>query len=148
MNDRATRLKIAFGELLKRELASTQKDISEKMGASAPNVSSAFNGDPRVLTDRFLSRFNAAYDGIFSIDWLQKGEGDMLAPGAVSQVSHGDFSPNVNGDGNHVNSTGADFDRFLDELAAQRKLVERTLGLLEKRDAQLDRLISLLENPK
>ena len=48
------------------------------MGASAPNVSSAFNGDSRVLTDRFLFRFNAAYDNIFSLDWLLTGEGEML----------------------------------------------------------------------
>lgn len=141
--DCAARLKIAFGELMKRGLASSQKEIAEKMSASKPNVSSAFKGDARVLTDRFLTRFNAAFGGIFSPEWLMFGTGEMLA--SVNQVSHGDYSPNVNGSGNSVNSTAA-VDRFLEELSAQRKLAERTLDLLEKRDSQLDRLITIIEN--
>lgn len=117
------------------------------MGASAPNVSSAFNGDPRVLTDRFLSRFNAAFDNMFNLDWLLTGDGEMLKDTIVQQTSYGDHSPNVNGDGNHFGGC-ASIDRSLDEIAEQRKLLERALALLEKRDAQIDRLISLLENQK
>lgn len=147
MTDRADRLRSAYGELLKRHLASTKKDIAEKMGASAPNVSSAFGGDPKVLTDRFLSRFNAAYGNIFSLEWLISGEGEMMKP-VVQQISYGDKSPNLNGKGNTVTFGCDDFKVFVDELAAQRRLVERTLDLLEKRDAQLDRLISLLELQK
>lgn len=147
MKERASRLQSAFGELLKRKLASTKKDIAEKMGASAPNVSSAFNGDPRVLTDRFLSRFNAAFDNMFNLDWLLTGDGEMLKDTIVQQTSYGDHSPNVNGDGNHFGGC-ASIDRSLDEIAEQRKLLERALALLEKRDAQIDRLISLLENQK
>ena len=147
MEERASRLQSADGELLKRKLASTKKDIAEKMGASAPNVSSAFNGDPRVLTDRFLSRFNAAFDNLFNLDWLLTGDGEMLKDTIVQQTSYGDHSPNVNGDGNHFGGC-ASLDRSLDEIAEQRKLLERALALLEKRDAQIDRLISLLENQK
>ncbi len=147
MTDRAERLRSAYGELLKRNLASTKKDIAEKMGASAPNVSSAFGGDPKVLTDRFLSRFNAAFGNIFSLDWLLSGEGEML-PIPVQQISYGDKSPNLNGKGNTVSFGCEDFKVFIDELAAQRRLAERTFDLLERRDAQIDRLISLLENQK
>ena len=147
MEERASRLQSAYGELLKRKLASTKKDIAEKMGASAPNVSSAFNGDPRVLTDRFLSRFNAAFDNLFNLDWLLTGDGEMLKDTIVQQTSYGDHSPNVNGDGNHFGGC-ASLDRSLEEIAEQRKLLERALALLEKRDAQIDRLISLLESQK
>ena len=144
MEERASRLQSAYGELLKRKLASTKKDIAEKMGASAPNVSSAFSGDPRVLTDRFLSRFNAAFDNLFSLEWLLSGKGEMLKEPSVQQTSFGDHSSNVNGDGNHVGGC-ASLDRSFDEIAEQRKLLERALALLEKKDAQIDRLISLLE---
>lgn len=78
-------------------------------------------------------------------------EGSVLGSGnsnrveKTEQTSYGDHSPNVKGNGNHVNSSDELSGRFLDELAAQRLLAERTLSLLEKRDAQLDRLISLLE---
>lgn len=150
MEEKASRLQSAYGELLKRKLASTKKDIAERMGASAPNVSSAFNGDPRVLTDRFLSRFNAAYGNIFSMDWLLNGKGEMLE-GSVVQTSYGDHSPNLNGNGNSISDSASlerafdTIDKALEEIAAQRKLVERSLALLEKRDAQLDRLIELLQ---
>lgn len=147
MKERASRLQSAYGELLKRKLASTKKDIAEKMGASAPNVSSAFKGDPRVLTDRFLSRFNAAFDNLFNLDWLLTGDGEMLKDTIVQQTSYGDHSPNVNGDGNHFGGC-ASIDRSFDEIAEQRKLLERALAMLEKRDAQIDRLITLLETQK
>lgn len=51
------------------------------MKASVSNVSSAFKGDPKVLTDRFFERFNVAYDNIFSLSWLLTGEGEMLKGG-------------------------------------------------------------------
>lgn len=79
-----------------------------------------------------------------SYEWLVRGEGDMLKA-SVKQTSTGDYSPNVNGSGNSVNSSAV-VDRFLEELSAQRKLAERTLDLLEKRDSQLDRLITIIEN--
>ena len=145
MDAKASRLQSAYGELLKRKLASTKKDIAEKMGASATNVSSAFNGDPRVLTDRFLARFNAAYENIFNLEWLLYGTGEMLKDAVIQQTSYGNHSPNVNGDGNHVGGC-ASLDRAFDEIAEQRKLLERTLALLEKRDNQIERLINLLEN--
>lgn len=71
------------------------------------------------------------------------GEGEMIKP-SVQQTSYGDHSPNVNGDGNHFGGCSS-LDRSFEEIAAQRKLLERALDLLEKRDAQIDRLISLLE---
>lgn len=145
MEEKASRLQSAFGELLKRKLASTKKDIAEKMGASAPNVSSAFSGDPRVLTDRFLSRFNAAYGNIFSMEWLLNGKGEMLTDGSVVQTSYGDHSPNLNGTGNSV-ADSASLDRAFDtidkalaEIAAQRLLVEKAM-------AQNATLISILQS--
>ncbi len=161
MEERASRLQSAYGELVKRKLASTKKDIAEKMGASAPNVSSAFNGDPRVLTDRFLSRFNAAYDNLFSMDWLLTGKGEMLRNSGVHQTSYGDHSPNVNGDGNHfggcasIDKAFATIDKSLAqnenmlnalnaalaEISAQRELVAQSM-------AQTAMLINLLQNQK
>lgn len=161
MEERASRLQSAYGELVKRKLASTKKDIAEKMGASAPNVSSAFNGDPRVLTDRFLSRFNAAYGNLFSLEWLLTGKGEMLKESVVQQTSYGDHSPNVNGDGNHFGGCASidrafttldnslaqnaamlkTLDAALAEIAAQRELVAQSM-------AQTAMLIQLLQNQK
>ncbi len=69
----------------------------------------------------------------------------MLASDSVNLISNGDYSPNVNGSGNSINSAPISSERFMEELSAQRRLAERTLDLLEKRDAQLDRLITIIE---
>ena len=75
------RIKKAVAYLISTERVShksTQKDIAEKMGAAIANVSRAFNGNERYLTEGFLKRFNTAFDGIFNEEWLLEGVGNML----------------------------------------------------------------------
>ena len=79
--------------------------------------------------------------------WLVRGEGEMLKP-TVQQISYGDRSPNLNGEGNSVNFGTEDLKLFIEELSAQRRISERTLSLLEKRDEQIDRLITIIEKQK
>lgn len=77
----------------------TKQEIASKMNASKSNVSSAFNGDAKCLTDRFIKRFNDAFGGIFNESWLLTGEGSMLnTPSVVQNNMNGD---NING--NNVN---------------------------------------------
>lgn len=79
-------------------------------------------------------------------EWLMHGSGDMLLPSAPSAgaSASGDGSTAVVGDENNVNSADVLL-RAFDEIAASRRLVERTSDLLSKRDEQIDRLLSLLE---
>lgn len=67
--------------------------------------------------------------------WLMTGEGEMLKSSV--NIENGDNSTQVIGDGNHV-STPSTLDKALDEIAAQRRLVE-------KAQEQMDRLIGVLE---
>lgn len=76
--EKARRLKMAYAELLKRNLVDSQKDLAQKMGTTPPNVSAAMKGEPKVLTDSFIRRFNAAFDNLFDLDWLLRGEGDDM----------------------------------------------------------------------
>lgn len=82
-----------------------------------------------------------------NLDWLRTGDGEMLRP-VVTQTTHGDSSPAINGDENTVVSgqdSSEPFGRFMDELASQRDLTKQTLDMLSQRDTQVDRLITLLE---
>lgn len=72
------RLKVAFDYLKSKGIIHRQKDIAEKMGSTEPNVSAALKGVEKVLTEKFLTRFNMAFGSVFSEDWLLTGEGDML----------------------------------------------------------------------
>lgn len=71
-------------------------------------------------------------------EWLLYGEGEMLKS-SVS-IENGDGSTQIIGDGNHV-GTPSTLDKALDEIAAQRRLVEKS-------QEQIDRLITLLELEK
>lgn len=64
--------------LIFKGIISTQQDIANKMNVSKSNISRAINGDKKYLTEKFLIRFNDAFDNIFNIQWLLTGEGEML----------------------------------------------------------------------
>lgn len=76
--DRKDRLKMAFEYARSKGFVHTQKDLASLINASEGNISKALKGDPKVLTDRFLRRFNEAFSNIFSLDWLCLGEGEMI----------------------------------------------------------------------
>lgn len=72
------RLLQAYNYLRYKGIAHTQQDVATKMGTTQQNMSAALKGVPKVLTSRFLRRFNNAFDNIFSLDWLLTGQGEML----------------------------------------------------------------------
>lgn len=125
--EKKERINQAFSYLKDNGLVHTQKDLAERMGSTAPNVSSALKGVDNVLTDNFLLRFNNAFGGIFNDNWLLTGEGSMLSASesdSVSASSSTDLSSALN--------------KAMDEIAAQRRITEKS-------QQQIDRLLSLLE---
>lgn len=100
--DKKNRFYDAFQYLRSIGIVHTQKDLAERIGSSQANISSALKGVERVLTDRFLHRFNIAFDGIFNEDWLLYGKGTMLNQQQPIQHSEGNNSPNIMGDNNNV----------------------------------------------
>jgi len=105
------RLRKAYEYLRFKGIIHTQKDVADKMQATAPNVSSALKGDSKFLTDSFLHRFNEAFGELFNYQWLILGEGNMLK------------------DGNEEEETPVQSE------------TSRFLSLLEKKDEQIDRLL-------
>lgn len=76
--DKKNRLLKAYEHLRSCGIVHTQNDVAGAMNANKTNVSYAFNGNEKYLTDKFLNRFNKAFDEIFEIEWLQTGKGEML----------------------------------------------------------------------
>lgn len=76
--NKSDNIKTAFEYLRSVGLIHTQKDLSLRMKASEGNISKALKGDPKILTDKFIKRFNNAFDDIFNLNWLLDGEGEML----------------------------------------------------------------------
>ena len=121
------RINQAFSYLMGEGIVHTKKEIAEKMGASAPNVSSASKGKKYALTKSFLIRFNAAFDNIFNKDWLLTGKGEMLASSiSITNSPVGDNSTQIAGNANHVNSSST-LDKAIDELSEMRKLLAEAI---------------------
>lgn len=78
IENKVDRMITAYEYLRSIGRAHKQQDIAEKMATDKSNVSRAMKGDKKYLTDRFLHRFNRAFDNIFNEDWLLTGEGEML----------------------------------------------------------------------
>ena len=110
----------------------TQKKFEQIVGASNGYVNNIKMGIGTNKLEKILLQFPE-----LNKTWLLTGEGEMLLPQQESNATITDNSTSVAGNSNQVNATST-LDKALDEIAAQRRLVE-------KAQEQIDRLITLLE---
>ena len=75
------RVQIAIRHLISCGFADSQKDLAEKIGFNATNLSQAKKGDERYLTEGLAQRLSTNNSGI-SLSWLLTGEGEMLTTDA------------------------------------------------------------------
>lgn len=141
----AERLVAAFNYLKSKGVIHTQAEAAKRFGASPSNFSAALKGKVNVLTKSFLLRFNEAFGLQFNEKWLLEGDGDMLNSEGkeITQTVTGDGNTQVAGNGNHVTPSGTfPTEKIIAEMSAQR---EAYIALLTEKDAQIRRLLTLLE---
>lgn len=109
----------------------SQKEVADMMGTSPAYINAILN-NKKDIGKKVAEKMNNLFG--LSSSWLLTGEGEMLEAG-ISQQALGDGNTQVAGNGNHVNSETS---RFLEEIAAQRRLTEKALE-------QYDRLLSVIE---
>ena len=56
----------------------TQIDFAKVLGLTRPAISAAMNGNEAYLTDNLFKRICAAYQGVFNLDYLLTGNGQLL----------------------------------------------------------------------
>lgn len=72
------RIDFVFTHLRGKGFIRSYRDLAQKLGMGAPNLSKAMNGNPLYLTHSFLLRIaNVAKDYI-NPDWVCTGEGEPL----------------------------------------------------------------------
>jgi transcriptional regulator with XRE-family HTH domain len=114
-------------ELLKwRHIIEKQEDLASIMGTSRPNVSAALAGKPAFLTINFIKRFYRSFPNIFNLEWLLKGEGEML------QESKNDIEPQPIDHSSLVNALIAAKDETIATLRQQLTILQQQL---EDKDA-------------
>ena len=113
------------------------KAFSEKLGYERPQIIyDILKGRTKRISEDLAIKITTVFP-IIRKSWLLADEGEMIYA-SVNQEINGDHNTQVAGNNNHVNSP-ATLDKAIDEIAAQRKLVEKS-------QEQIDRLLSIIEN--
>lgn len=74
---RQLRLQKMVNYLILSGFAKSQKDVAERIKVSPPSLNAAMKSKSYTSLI-YLHRVNDAFDNIFSLEWLSKGEGEML----------------------------------------------------------------------
>lgn len=117
------RLREAFNYLKGKRKVRNQQDFTERIDSDRTTVSLVLNGKIKI-PDILFVKVTEAFPEL-SRNWLISGKGEMLIPSINQENKNG---PNVIGDNNFSDSTNKEL-----------------LEMLKKKDEQMDRLITLLE---
>lgn len=117
------------------------KKFEEKCGLSNGYISSMRKSFGEEKLNNVLKEFPE-----LNREWLLYGEGEMLKS-SVS-IENGDGSTQIIGDGNHVGAHST-IDIALQEITAQRKLVEKAHELIQEQvrinKEQTDKFLAIIE---
>jgi hypothetical protein len=78
MNDKQKRLNEVYAHLKKHFGIHNQTDFADAIERSRSVISSALNGNEDNLTDKLFKHICSVYEGVFNVDYLLKGEGELL----------------------------------------------------------------------
>ena len=78
MNERQKRLNEVYEHLRKFYGIHTQSDFANALRKSRNAITLALNGDEKYLTDKLFKNICEAYKGVFNLDYLLTGNGQLL----------------------------------------------------------------------
>lgn len=78
MKERQKRLIEVYDHLRRYYGIHTKTGFSEAIRYGRTSLSAAMNGDDSYLTDKLFKKICEAYKGVFNLDYLLTGEGDLL----------------------------------------------------------------------
>ena len=78
--DRAQRLNEVYKHLFSHHGITSQKAMAEHLGMQRTGLSAAMNGSKANLTDNLFKKICAAWPGVFVLNYLLTGEGNLLTP--------------------------------------------------------------------
>lgn len=117
------RFQDAYDYLYHNGSINSKTDLAKIMGAGRTSISYAYNGRPEYLNEKFLIKFSNAFPGVFNIDWLLTGDGEMLKKAQEDTKSNG-----------VTNSSDENISRLLEQnkelIDVLKKSLEESLELI------------------
>ena len=87
MNERQKRLKEVYEYLRKFYGIHTQSDFANALRKSRNAITLALNGDERYLTDKLFKNICEAYKGVFDLNYLLTGNGQLITHEEDARIS-------------------------------------------------------------
>lgn len=142
MVSREKRLHEVFEHLRKFFGIHTQTDFAVALKYSRVYISSALNGNEKNLTDKLFENICEAYPGVFDLNYLLTGEGDLLT---VEEDARNETMQDTSGMIDHssmVNALIAAKDETIASLHRELDAKNETITLQRSRIADLERQLA------
>ena len=131
MNTRKDRLNEVYEHLRNHFGIHTKTQFAAVLKITQPALSSAMNGNEAYLTDNLFKRICAAYQGVFNLDYLLTGNGQLLT-----------IQEEVKSEQIEKESNPQQPSSYIDKLIAS---LEKQVKDKDDQLADKDRIIKLLE---
>ena len=131
MSTKKDRLNEVYEHLRKHFGVHTKKDFADALGIKQPGLYSAMNGNDAYLTDNLFKRICAEYQGVFNLDYLLTGNGQLLT-----------IQEEVKSEQIEKESNPQQPSSYIDKLIAS---LEKQVKDKDDQLADKDRIIKLLE---
>ena len=131
MNARKDRLNEVYEHLRNHFGIHTKTQFAAVLKITQPALSSAMNGNEAYLTDNLFKRICAAYQGVFNLDYLLTGNGQLL--NIREEVTKEELQINPPHPSSYVNKLIASLEKQIKDKDDQLADKERIIKLLEQK---------------
>ena len=144
MNERQKRLIEVYEHLRKYYGIHTKTGFAEALHYGRTSMSAAMNGDEKYLTDSLFKNICEAYKGVFDLNYLLTGEGDLLT---LEEEVHNEeyeklYNPQPIDQSSLINATIAAKDEAIVSLKRELQTKNELIQSLREQLAAKDQLIA------
>lgn len=133
-NEMQKRLHEVFAHVRKHYDIHTQDDFAQYIGYGRTSISAAMNGNEKYLSANLFRSICDKFPGIFNLDYLLTGEGELLAVEEhVAKVAHDD----------RISTIKPEAPTPATEVPAElHALMDRALSISRRNEEMVERLVS------
>ena len=140
--DKAGRLNEVYKYVFAHFDVESQKDFADRLKVQRTGLSAAMNGSKANLTKNLFQKVCAAFPGVFNLNYLLTGEGDLLT---VEEDARNETMQNISGmieQSSMMNALIAAKDETIASLQRELDAKNETITLQRSRIAELERQLA------
>ncbi|GHT09020.1 hypothetical protein FACS189426_06150 [Bacteroidia bacterium] len=143
MKEKVDNLKEAYKYLRSIGKIHTKKEFSIEIDVDYTNLSSAFGGAERYLTDGLFRKICDKYDDIFNVDYFLTGNGDMIKGKNIqkNEVENNKGIVGIQGNGHTIHNSPNDINNLTEMLKDKDYIIAKLRKQIEdKHNSLVERL--------